>query len=152
MQIHELSVEGKKDRKRVGRGGKRGTYSGRGSKGQKARSGAKIDPLFEGGRSSLVERMKKVRGAKSIHPKKTTVTTEKLEKIYVDGEIVSLESLLLKKILTKKIVRNGVKIVSKGDLTKKLTIGGDVLLSKSAHDQVLKAGGKVEEVEEAVSQ
>ncbi|QQS61563.1 MAG: 50S ribosomal protein L15 [Candidatus Moraniibacteriota bacterium] len=149
MQIHELSIKGKKDRKRVGRGGKRGTYSGRGTKGQKSRSGSKIDPLFEGGRSSLVERMKKSRGVKSIHLKKITLTTEKLESHYEGGETVSIETLLAKKILTKKNERNGVKIVFKGKLSKNLVIGSEILLSQNAHDSILEAGGKVEEIQES---
>ena len=69
MQIHELNTKKRKAKKTIGRGGKRGTYSGKGNKGQKARSGGSMDPLFEGGRSSLVERMKKLRGFKSTHAK-----------------------------------------------------------------------------------
>ena len=73
MQIHQLKLKKRKKRKTIGRGGKRGTYSGRGNKGQKARSGGNVDPLFEGGRSSLVERLKKVRGFKSPHAKKINI-------------------------------------------------------------------------------
>ena len=82
MQIHQLKLNKRKSRKRVGRGGKRGTFSGRGMKGQKARSGAKIDPLFEGGRSSLVERLKKTRGFKSPHGKKININLNDLERIF----------------------------------------------------------------------
>ena len=146
MQIHELTAPAHAKRKRVGRGGKRGTYSGRGVKGQKSRSGGNVDPLFEGGRSSLVERMKKTRGVKAFNHEKTTVTLAMLEMNYEDGETVSLETLLEKKILTKKIKSRGVKVVASGKITKKLTIAGEIGLSQGAHDAITKAGGTVEEV------
>ena len=76
MQIHELQLANPKDRKRIARGGQRGTTSGRGSKGQKACSGGNVDPLFEGGRSSLIQRMKKLRGFVSPHKKALTFTTD----------------------------------------------------------------------------
>jgi large subunit ribosomal protein L15 len=58
MQINTLKIKTpKKKRKTIGRGGKKGTYSGKGNKGQKARSGSKLDPLFEGGRSTLIDHM-----------------------------------------------------------------------------------------------
>lgn len=145
MQIHQLITKKRKAKKTVGRGGKRGTYSGRGNKGQKARSGASIDPLFEGGRSSLVERLKKVRGFKSPNPKKNVVTLEMLEKKYADGETVSMETLLTKKVLSKKVVANGVKILSKGALSKKLTFAKGILLSESAKGAIIKAGGIITE-------
>ena len=63
MQIHELTLAPRKEVKRIGRGGKRGTTSGRGTKGQ-GENGKKKDPLFEGGRSTLIDRMKKSRGFK----------------------------------------------------------------------------------------
>ena len=61
MQIHQLKLAKRKKTKTIGRGGKRGTTSGRGTKGQGAHNKHK-SPLFEGGRSSLIERMKKLRG------------------------------------------------------------------------------------------
>lgn len=146
MQIHELETKERKTSKRVGRGGKRGTYSGRGMKGQKARSGGNVDPLFEGGRSSLIQRMKKLRGFKSIHAKKTVVTLDQLNKIFEDGETVSVLSLTEKKVLRKKAVRNGVKIVARGELSKKLTIADGILITGSSKEAIEKAGGKVIEV------
>jgi large subunit ribosomal protein L15 len=132
MQIHQLKINRRKSRKRIGRGGKRGTYSGRGMKGQKSRSGAKIDPLFEGGRSSLIERLKKVKGFKSIHPKKNIIKLSDLEKHFKNGETVSIESLVKAGLVDKIKVRRGVKILGDGKLTKKLTVDKNILLSKSA--------------------
>ena len=132
MQIHQLKINRRKSRKRIGRGGKRGTYSGRGMKGQKSRSGAKIDPLFEGGRSSLIERLKKVKGFKSIHPKKNVVKLSDLEKKFKDGETVNVEGLVKAGLVDKMKVRNGIKILGDGKLTKKLIIDKNILFSKSA--------------------
>lgn len=145
MQIHELKVEGKKPRKRVGRGGRRGTYSGRGMNGQGSRSGSGVDPLFEGGRSSLIQRLKKLRGFKSIHPKKVVINLFDLEKVFLDGERVSLASLVEKKLLRKKLLVNGVKLVSEGSLSKKLIISNDVLLTKKAEEKIKHFGGTIEE-------
>ncbi|MBP7060966.1 MAG: 50S ribosomal protein L15 [Candidatus Moranbacteria bacterium] len=132
MQIHQLKVAKRKERKRIGRGGKTGTTAGRGSNGQKSRTGASVDPLFEGGRSTLLERMKKVRGFKSIHPKKHTVTLSDLERALQDGDVVTRALLVEKKIVDKKALAEGVKIVATGTLTKKLTLGADVLISATA--------------------
>ena len=132
MQIHELKVAKKKNRKRIGRGGKTGTTAGRGSNGQKSRTGASVDPLFEGGRSTLLERMKKVRGFKSIHPKKHTVTLTDLERVLADGDVVTRALLVEKRIVDKKALHEGVKIVATGTLSKKLTLGADVLASETA--------------------
>lgn len=132
MQIHELKVAKKKERKRIGRGGKTGTTAGRGSNGQKSRSGASVDPLFEGGRSTLLERMKKVRGFKSIHPKKHTVTLSALDRVLSDGDVVTRALLVEKRLVGKKALLHGVKILATGTLTKKLSLGADVLVSETA--------------------
>ena len=144
MQIHELKVSAKKSRKRVGRGGKRGTYSGRGMKGQKARSGGNVDPLFEGGKTSLIERLKKLRGFKSIHSKKTVLNLIDLENNFSDGDEISVSILLEKGLLKKRKIRNGVKILGDGKLTKKLTIKDGILVSKSAKEAIEKNGGKIQ--------
>lgn len=132
MQIHELKVTKRKERKRIGRGGKTGTTAGRGSNGQKSRSGASVDPLFEGGRSTLLERMKKVRGFKSVHPKKHTVTLATLDRVLADGDIVTRALLVEKGAVDKKALLEGVKIVATGALSKKVTLGDDILVSETA--------------------
>lgn len=152
MQIHELKVSPKPKSKRIGRGGKRGTYSGRGMKGQKARSGASIDPLFEGGRSSLIDHLKKVRGFKSIHPKKSVFNLDVLEKRFEVGDIVSAETLVSKGLIKESVVKNGIKILSSGALTKKLTIAPGLLVSATVKEAIEKAGGKVEVMETETAQ
>lgn len=136
MQIHELKISKRKSRKRIGRGGKRGTYSGRGMKGQKSRSGAKKDPLFEGGRSSLIDRLKKVRGFKSPHSKKANINLNDLERNFKDGDTVSIKVLIKSKLISKPESKRGVKILGDGKLTKKLTINEGISLSKSAKKAV----------------
>lgn len=144
MQIHELQLEPRKKTKVIGRGGKRGTTSGRGTKGQGAH-GKHKDPLFEGGRSSLVERMKKLRGFKSVYQKPFTVTLRQLDKYFQDGDTVSLDAFVTKKLFGKVVRRAGVKVVSTGELKKKLTLAKDIDLSATAAEAVKKAGGTIEE-------
>jgi large subunit ribosomal protein L15 len=143
MQIHELKLAKRKDKKKIGRGGKRGTYSGRGNKGQKARSGGNVDPLFEGGRSSLVERLKKLRGFKSVSAKKRNFNLNDLEKNFKEGETVSIENLVKAKLLNKIESKDGVKILGTGELKKKLSIDKAILLTVSAKEAIEKAGGKI---------
>jgi len=147
MQIHELSTT-KKTKKRIGRGGKRGTYSGRGMKGQKSRSGGNVNPLFEGGRTTLIQKMKKNRGFKSPHAKKNVLSLTKLSAVYEDGETVSIESLLQKKVIRTKTIKNGVRIVATGDITKKITIDSAILTTAGAREKIEKAGGKIETAKE----
>ncbi|TAK94976.1 50S ribosomal protein L15 [Patescibacteria group bacterium] len=143
MQFNELKVTGKTSRKRIGRGGKRGTFCGKGCKGQKARSGGNVDPLFEGGRSSLVERLKKLRGFKSPHPKKSVVSLEALESHFKAGETVSMQLLVDRKLIAARVSNAGAKILGTGKLSKALTLDKDILVSKSAKEAIEKAGGSV---------
>jgi large subunit ribosomal protein L15 len=129
--INELKIKKRKKKKTIGRGGKRGTYSGRGNKGQKARSGAHIDPLFEGGRSSLVERLKKVRGFKSPHSKKNNLNLNDLERNFKNGEEVNIKSLIERGLTDKIEARKGFKILGTGKLTKKVVIDKEILMSVS---------------------
>ena len=123
----------KKSRKRVGRGGKRGTYSGKGLKGQKSRAGAGVKPGFRGGDTPLWKKFHKVRGASRktdiknlgfrIHRKRPEVVNLRdLEKKFAPGEVVSPRSLKEKGLV--KNVRRGVKILGKGRLSKKLVFKG----------------------------
>jgi large subunit ribosomal protein L15 len=130
--INELKVKKKQSRKIIGRGGKRGTYSGKGNKGQKARSGAHIDPLFEGGRSSLVERLKKVRGFKSPHAKKINLNLNDLERNFSEGDLIDMASLIKAGLVGKIESRRGVKILGDGKLTKKITVSDEIAVSASA--------------------
>ena len=143
MQLHELKPTHKsKTKKRIGRGGKRGTYSGRGMKGQKSRSGAKKKPGFEGGKTPLWRQIAKLKGFKSIHPKKETVNVGQLNKKFSDGDVITPKKLQKAGLIDN--IKTGVKILSDGDLSKKLEIK-DCFVSKIAKEKIEKAGGKVSE-------
>jgi len=142
MQLHQLSPKNKtKRRKRVGRGGKKGTYSGRGIKGQKSRAGHRLKPAIR----SIIKRYPKLRGY-SFNPlsvKPSIVQLKTLEKKFKEGEEVTPQALLEKKIVRRiKGKAPQVKILSGGKLTKPLTLKG-CQVSKKAREIIEKAGGEV---------
>ncbi len=141
MQIHQLKIQKVKSRKRIGRGGKKGTYSGRGVKGQKSRSGAKINPIFEGGRSTLIEHLPKKRGFTSMFPKNQVIGLSTLENIFNAGDTITPAVLLEKGLIGN--MKAKVKILNNGEITKKLTIE-KCLVSKNAKEKIEKAGGNVQ--------
>jgi large subunit ribosomal protein L15 len=143
MQIHEISSGKRTPRKRIGRGGKRGTYSGRGNKGQKARSGAHVNPLFEGGRASLVERLKKVRGFKSPHAKKPFVKLSDVARVFTSGETVSAETLVTKGLAPKESVKGGIKIIGAGTLPKGILFDASLAFSEGVRMLIEKSGGTI---------
>jgi large subunit ribosomal protein L15 len=137
------------DRKRIGRGlgSGKGRYSGRGIKGQKARSGSnKMRPGFEGGQMPLYMRVGKQRGATSkdampIGPFRTytqPVNLRDLERVFADGDTVNIETLV-EKGLVKGRARD-VKILGYGELTKTLSVTAHVF-SASAREKITAAGG-----------
>lgn len=145
MQINTLKIKTpKKKKKIIGRGGKKGTYSGKGNKGQKARSGAHVDPLFEGGRSTLIDHMKKKRGFKSLSLKATTINIAKLEEVFTDNGAVTLEALVQTELIRKSQATGKVKILGNAVIKKKLSIAKDIAISASARKSIEAAGGKVE--------
>lgn len=137
MQIHQLKPKHKlKKKKRVGRGGKRGTYSGKGQKGQKARAGRKMMPAIR----ELIKKYPKLRGYRFKKRDNiiAIVNIENLEKKFKDSEVVSPKTLLEKKLIRRIKGRlPKVKILGKGELTKKLIIK-DCELSKSAKEKINK--------------
>lgn len=146
MQLYQLKPKHKlKKKKRVGRGGKRGTYSGRGLKGQKSRAGRKFKPAIRG----LIKKYPKLRGyrfksrVKSQKSKITILNLEILEKRFSSGEKITPEILLERKIIRRIKGRlPKVKILSRGKLTKKLIIEG-CQSSKSTKEEIEKAGGSI---------
>jgi len=128
---------------RVGRGtgSGLGKTSGRGHKGQKARSGGGVRPGFEGGQMPLHRRLPK-RGFTNIFKKEIVEVSLDALNVFENGAVVNTESLLAAGII--KNARDGVKILSNGDLTKKLTV--NVAVTKSSSDKIIAAGGKVEVV------
>jgi large subunit ribosomal protein L15 len=142
MQIHELQpTHRSKSRKIVGRGGKKGTYSGRGGKGQSARSGRKMVPIIR----ELIKRYPKLKGyrASSLKNAATVVNLDILEKHAKDGQTIHPKALM-----EMGLVRSPsgaplvIKILGKGQITKKITVE-NCKVSASAKAAIEKAGGKV---------
>lgn len=148
MKLHDLApAEGaKKSRKRVGRGNGsgHGTYSGKGLKGQKARSGGGVNPRFEGGQSPLVLRLPYKRGFHNPFKKQFyVVNVAKLEG-FEAGTEVTPEALVAAGII--RDVELPVKLLGEGDLTKKLTVRAHTW-SKSALEKIQAAGGTLNALE-----
>jgi large subunit ribosomal protein L15 len=144
MKLHELKPKsGSKFRKKeVGRGhgSGHGTYSTRGMKGQKARSGSSARPGFEGGQTPLLRRIPKLRGFKSIYEKPQILNLEDLQKNFKDSDKVTKKILEERKLI--KSTKSRLKILGGGELTKKLTIEAEAF-SKSAKEKIEKKGGTV---------
>lgn len=142
MQSHNLKRKTpNKGTRQVGRGGKRGKTSGRGTKGQLARAGHKVRPEIR----DVIKRLPKLRGYsfKSIDWKPETVNLTKLDKSFSAGVTVSPESLL-KAGLVRQVggLMPKVKILSDGEISKKLTIK-DCSVSAKAKEKIEAAGGKI---------
>ena len=144
MKLHELKPEpgAKKDRKRVGRGigSGSGKTSGRGQKGQKARSGGGVRPGFEGGQKPLQLRLPK-RGFKNIFRKEYAEVNVQDLNCFADGTVVTPQ-LLREQGMVKKL-KDGVKILGEGNLERKLEVRANGF-SKSAAEKIVAAGGKAE--------
>lgn len=128
--------------KRLGRGNAsgHGTYSTRGQKGQKARTGGSSGLKRKGFRHILLSIPKK-RGFNSIYSKSGTVNLGQLDKSYKDGETVNMESILTKKLIANK-PKGRIKVLGTGELTKKLIFQA-CDFSASAKEKVVKAGGTI---------
>jgi large subunit ribosomal protein L15 len=140
MQLHTLKKEYKtKKKKRIGRGGKRGTYSGKGIKGQKSRAGANIRPAER----DYIIKLPKLRGVKfkPVSEKPAIVNIVKLEKYFKEKEIVSPISLLSKGLIRRKKGRiPQVKILGLGETKKKLIYQNCIFSNNAAN----KLGVKIE--------
>ena len=144
MRLDELqpAAGSKFSPKRVGRGIGSGTgkTSGKGHKGQKARSGGSVRPGFEGGQMPIYRRLPK-RGFTNIFAKQyVSVNVEVLDKLE-DGAEVTAEVLKENGIISKTL--DGVKLLGRGEVNKKFTVKV-AKISASAKEKIEKAGGKVE--------
>lgn len=130
-------------RKVVGRGvgSGHGTYSGKGAKGQKARSGGKIPVGFEGGNMPLHRQLPKKRGFTSRTPKAEVVSLDTIAEKFAAKETVNVKTLVSKGLIKNNL--GTVKILG-GSISKALTFE-KVMVSASAKEQIEKAGGKITE-------
>lgn len=142
MQTHQLKPRHKsKDRKIVGRGGKKGTYSGKGGKGQTARAGRKLVPVIR----ELIKRYPKLKGYRAfvLEGNGVVVNFNVLSKNFKDGDVINPENLLNKGIIRMiKGKKPEVKILGGGALDKKL-IFEHCKVSVKAKDIITKAGGTI---------
>ncbi len=147
MKLHDLQpAEGsKKRRKRVGRGisAGQGKTAGRGTKGQRARTGRGIKPYFEGGQLPLVRRLPHTRGFTNIFKVNyAVVNLDMLNAKFDSGAQVNPSALLERGLVN---AAEHVKILGRGELKKSLNVQAHAF-SASAKEKIAAAGGKAEEI------
>ena len=155
MQIHQIKPKHSlKKAKRVGRGGKKGTYSGKGVKGQKSRSGRKPRPGFAGGDTMALKRIPKKRGVRGklkirrgeksyLNRKPVTLNLKDIEERFQNGQTVSPKTLVEKGLVKKQIRKlpPKVKILGQGQLKKSLKFEG-VSFSKVVQKKIKATASK----------
>jgi large subunit ribosomal protein L15 len=143
MLINQIRFRLKK-KKRIGRGGKKGNYSGRGIKGQKARAGRKIRPAER----DIILKLPKLRGIKfkPLKEKPYVVNLEDINEKFNENEVVNKETLVQKKVLKiRKSDKNPkIKILARGKLDKKLIFSSELLYSNKAKEEILKSGSVIQ--------
>ncbi|MCH2309588.1 MAG: 50S ribosomal protein L15 [SAR202 cluster bacterium] len=149
MQQHSLkSPEGsKKNRKRVGRGDSSGSgsYSGKGMKGQKSRSGGGVRPGFEGGQLPLIKKLSALRGFNNIFRREfIPINLSTISKLYEKDSQISPETLVDKNVL--KNTNSPIKILGEGEINFSVNVTAHKF-SRSAKDKIIAAGGTVQEIE-----
>ena len=142
MQLNNLINKEKKQRKRVGRGNSsgNGTYSGKGLKGQKSRSGFSLIPGFEGGQLRLIKKLSKLKGFKN-HNRivNQTVTLDQIDKMATGLEVNN------KTLFESGIIDNHnspVKILNVGQLNSKRKIQ-IAKISEPAKKSIIKSGSEI---------
>ena len=141
MQLHNLKPQHPRRRQKlIGRGGKRGTTAGRGTKGQRARAGHRIRPEIR----DVIKRLPKKRGYRfySRPDKIATVTLVNLVRHFGTGETVSPTTLAARRLISVGALRHGrVKIIGAANLIHALIVQG-CLITLSARKVIEAAGGK----------
>ena len=129
-------------KKRLGRGTGSGTgkTSGKGHKGQNARSGGGTRPGFEGGQTPWFKRIPKRGFTNRFRKEYATVNVEELNR-YAEGTVVNKELLLKDRLIRKEL--SGLKVLGNGELTVKLAVQADKFTA-SAKEKIEAAGGSVE--------
>lgn len=143
MKIHELNLESAKDKKRIGRGigSGYGKTAGRGTKGQKARTGGNVRVGFEGGQNPLAKRLPKKRGFTALnHTQYQVINLGDLEQ-FKAGTVLDAAALKAAGLVKKSDDR--IKLLSSGELTKQLTVHVTAA-SAAAKTAVEAAGGTIE--------
>lgn len=146
LTLNNLRSFKKKKRKRVGRGNSsgKGTYSGRGQKGQRSRSGGKSGLKRLGIKSNLRQIPKK-RGFNSPHLAYQVINIEKIDELFKNNDIVSFKRLKKLKLISDP--RKRLKVLGVGELKKKLEVRAHAF-SKTAKEAIISAGGKAIVIDE----
>ncbi len=143
MKLNELNNDLAKNRKRIGRGPGSGTgkTSGKGHKGQNARSGGGVRPGFEGGQLPLYRRLSK-RGFNNYNFRTVYATVNVSDlNVFEDGAVVTVEELKKVGLVNKEL--DGVKVLGDGELSKKLTVKANKF-SDVAKQKIENVGGTTE--------
>ena len=132
MEVHKLKPNYKKKKgKRVGRGGKRGTFSGRGQKGQKARAGHSIRPAER----DLISKLPKLRGTKNSRKELNLNDLQKLEEKIINKEVLKKHGII-------KSAMETVKVLGTGKISRPVVLKG-ITASASAKKKIEEAGGSL---------
>lgn len=145
LALHTLNAHrgSRHRRRRVGRGNSsRGTYSGRGIKGQRSRTGGRRG-LIRRSLKSLLERVPKQRGFRSLHEKFAVVNLRDLQRAFAEGGVVTPERLRQQGLISR--TTGGVKVLGSGKIEKALTVRAHKF-SASAKAAIEQAGGKALEL------
>lgn len=143
MKYNELNVIANKDRKRVGRGiaAGQGKTAGRGTKGQKSRTGhSKMPAGFMGGQRAIMQAIPKLKGFKSLHAKAQVVYTDTLDTL--KGKVDNF------KLAEANLIANpyaSVKVITRGEIKNKIELETQ-FASKTAIAAIEKAGGSFKKV------
>lgn len=143
MKYHELNVESNKNKKRVGRGisAGGGKTAGRGTKGQGARTGKKLNAMFQGGQRALVQAIPKNRGFKSLRTPAQVVYLDRLNDL--SGKTADNMTLFEAGLIATPF--HSVKVIARGEITKAITLKVQGA-SQSVQAAIVKAGGSFEKV------
>ncbi|HEY8496582.1 MAG TPA: 50S ribosomal protein L15 [Limnochordales bacterium] len=145
MKLHELrpAPGARRDSKRLGRGigSGKGKTAGRGTKGQKARSGGGKGPGFEGGQTPLVRRLPKRGFTNGPFRRELAIVNLEALNRFEPGTVVTPELLLENRVV--RSVKDGIKVLGDGELTRPLTVRAHAF-SKAAAAKIEAAGGTVE--------
>ena len=143
MKYNDLSVNKNTRPNRKGRGiaAGQGKTAGRGTKGQKARTGhSKMPAGFMGGQRAIMQAVPKLKGFKSIHPKAEVVYTDRLNEL--SGEVDNFK-LAEARVISSPY--NRVKVITRGEVTAKVNLETQ-FASKTAAEAIKKAGGSFKKV------
>lgn len=143
MKYNDLQITANKDKKRVGRGiaAGGGKTAGRGTKGQNARTGKKLRPMFQGGQRALAQAIPKARGFKSLRTPAQVVYLDRLSEF--DGKTADNFTLFEAGFIATPF--HTVKVIARGELKAKVALKVQAA-SASVVAAVEKAGGSFEKV------